>query len=94
MTSMGWELGKELGSGHFAKVYLTTRKSDGQQAACKIIKKPKELKKRALVAMEHKILTEIDHPYVVKCYDAFETGARVPRPLLAACCCNAAAPPL
>ena len=91
---MGWELGKELGSGHFAKVYLTTRKSDGQQAACKIIKKPKELKKRALVAMEHKILTEIDHPYVVKCYDAFETGARVPRPLLAACCCNAAAPPL
>ena len=41
MESMGWNLGKELGSGHFAKVYLTTRKSDGQQAACKIIKKPR-----------------------------------------------------
>ena len=41
MQSMGWELGKELGSGHFAKVKLVTRKSDGQQAACKIIKKPK-----------------------------------------------------
>ena len=38
---MGWTLGKELGSGHFAKVKLVTRKSDGQQAACKIIKKPK-----------------------------------------------------
>ena len=38
---MGWELGKELGSGHFAKVYLVTRKSDGIQSACKIIKKPK-----------------------------------------------------
>ena len=66
---MGWTLGKELGSGHFAKVYLCTRKSDGAEAACKIIKKPKELKKRALVAMEHKILTEVEHPYVVKCYD-------------------------
>ena len=55
MESMGWELGKELGSGHFAKVYLVTRKSDGRRAACKIIKKPKEMKKRQLVAMEHKI---------------------------------------
>ena len=76
---MGWNLGKELGSGHFAKVYLVTRKTDGVEAACKIIKKPKELKKRALVAMEHKILTEVEHPYVVKCYDAFETGARMAR---------------
>ena len=76
MESMGWTLGKELGSGHFAKVYLVTRKTDGVEAACKIIKKPKELKKRALVAMEHKILTEVEHPSVVKCYDAFETGAR------------------
>ena len=101
MESMGWMLGKELGSGHFAKVKLVTRRSDGQQAACKIIKKPKgaanplgynrecapsgprcldscaELKKRALVANEHKILTEIDDPYVVKCYDAFETDDKL-----------------
>ena len=77
LESMGWTLGKELGAGHFAKVYLVTRKSDGVQSACKIIKKPKELKKRALVAMEHKILTEVEHPYVVKCYDAFETGAHI-----------------
>jgi len=77
MESMGWDLGKELGSGHFAKVYLVTRKSDGIQSACKIIKKPKELKKRALVAMEHKIITEVDHPYAVKCYDAFETDDRM-----------------
>jgi len=77
MDSMGWTLGKELGSGHFAKVYLVTRKADGVTAACKIIKKPKELKKRALVAMEHKIITEVDHPYAVKCYDAFETDDRM-----------------
>ena len=78
MESMGWSINlKELGSGHFAKVYLVTRKTDGVKAACKVIKKPKELKKRQLVAMEHKILTEIDHPYVVKCYDAFETDDKL-----------------
>ena len=37
----GKEPGKELGSGHFAKVRLAQRKSDGLKAACKIIKKPK-----------------------------------------------------
>ena len=101
------DLGKELGSGHFAKVRLCTNKTTGQVAAVKIIKKPKgaasrraarshsrssrrvcandrvrrlmtaELKKRKLVAQEHKILTEIDHDYVVKCYDAFETDDKL-----------------
>jgi len=37
----GKEPGKELGSGHFAKVRMAQRKSDGLKAACKIIKKPK-----------------------------------------------------
>ena len=77
ISAIGWTMGKELGSGHFAKVYLVTRNTDGQQAACKVIKKPKELKKRDLVKNEHKILTEIDNPYVVKCYDAFETDDRL-----------------
>ena len=36
-----------------------------------------ELKKRALVAQEHDILTSVDHPYVVKCYEAFETDDRM-----------------
>ena len=74
---MGWTLGKELGSGHFAKVKLVTRDSDGMQAACKIIKKPKDLKKKEMVAIEHKILTSIDHPHCVKCYDAYETDDRL-----------------
>ena len=41
IKKMGWTLGKELGSGHFAKVKLVTRDSDGTTAALKIIKKPK-----------------------------------------------------
>ena len=40
LHSRGWTLGEELGSGHFAKVKLVTRLSDGKKAACKIIKKP------------------------------------------------------
>ena len=80
MESMGWSINlKELGSGHFATPQWSTGprwKTDGE-AKRKVIKKPKELKKRQLVAMEHKILTEIDHPYVVKCYDAFETDDKL-----------------
>jgi len=72
---MGWELGKELGSGHFAKVKLVEKK--GIKAACKIIKLPKELKKRQNTEQEYRILTEIDHPSVVKCYDAFQTDTKL-----------------
>ena len=74
---MGWTLGKELGEGHFAKVYLVTRDSDSTQAACKVIKKPKDAKKRETVAVEHKIITSMDHPNIVKCYDAYETDDRL-----------------
>mmetsp|Transcript_36388 Transcript_36388/g.95943 ORF Transcript_36388/g.95943 Transcript_36388/m.95943 type:complete len:325 (-) Transcript_36388:300-1274(-) len=73
----GKEPGKELGSGHFAKVRMAQRKSDGLKAACKIIKKPKDLKKKAMVGEEHKILTKVTHPYVVSCYEAFETDDRM-----------------
>ena len=73
----GHEPGKELGSGHFAKVRLAQRKSDGFKAAVKIIKKPKDMKKAALVGEEHKILTKVAHPSVVACYEAFETDDRV-----------------
>ena len=47
LDQMGWTLGKELGAGHFAKVKLVTRKTDGQLAACKIIKKPRGAHARA-----------------------------------------------
>jgi len=73
----GKEPEKELGSGHFAKVRLAQRKEDGLKAACKIIKKPKDLKKRKLVGEEYKILTKVNHPYCVSCYEAFETDDRM-----------------
>jgi len=77
MKAKGWTLGKELGSGHFAKVRLATRDSDGMQAALKIIKKPKELKKQVTVENEKKILLSVDHPHIVKCYDSVETDDKM-----------------
>jgi len=83
LTAMNWALDKELGSGHFAKVYLVKATEGnptaevGTTAACKVIKKPKEAKKRALVTQEFKILKEINNENVVKCYDAFETDDRL-----------------
>jgi serine/threonine protein kinase len=37
---LNWVLGKELGSGHFAKVRLAKHCETGAQCAVKIIKKP------------------------------------------------------
>jgi len=68
----GWELGKELGSGHFAKVRLATRASDGTVAAVKIIKKPKG-SKLAIIQSEVDILKSVEHPYIVKCFDAIDS---------------------
>eukprot|EP00966_Prymnesium_polylepis_P068281 1586534-Prymnesium_polylepis.1 len=77
VKKLGWDLGKELGSGHFAKVKLAVRTSDGAKSAVKIIKKPKSKSKAAMIEVEARILKEMDHPYIVKCYDAYETDERV-----------------
>ena len=36
-----------------------------------------EAKNKKLVANEYKILTEMNHKYVVKCHDAFETDEKL-----------------
>ena len=77
LGKLGWDLGKQLGTGHFAKVKEATRRSDGLVCAVKIIKKPKELHKRALVAQEHSMLQRCHHPYIVKCHEAFETDTKL-----------------
>ena len=40
IEKLGWTVGKTLGEGAFGLVKLVDRKSDGQQAACKIIAMP------------------------------------------------------
>jgi len=66
----GWEFGKELGTGHFAKVRLATK--DGQECAVKIIKKAKG-SKLSIIQSEVDILKKVQHPYIVRCFDAVDT---------------------
>ena len=77
IESQGWSVGKVLGQGAFGKVMLVTRNSDKQQAAVKIVKKPNSMSKMELVKTEAKILKSIQHPYIVLCFDAFETTDNV-----------------
>lgn len=69
-------LGKELGSGHFAKVKLGQHVDTGAQCAVKIIKKPTG-SKMTLVQTEVDILKQIKHPYIVQCYDVHETETKL-----------------
>jgi len=71
-----FEIGRELGSGHFSRVKLATRKSDGLKCAIKIMKKPAPGKK-VQFDTEVEIMRRIDHPTIVKLYDVFETEDKV-----------------
>ena len=72
----GYELSKELGSGHFAKVKLATRQSDGKKVAVKIIKKPSGSKVK-LLQTEVDILKKVKHPSCVECYDVFDSDDKL-----------------
>jgi len=74
---MGWEVGKELGSGHFATVRLGRRLVDGKVAAIKVIEKTVKESQRGLAKLEAAILKRLDHPSIVKCYDMYETEERM-----------------
>jgi calcium/calmodulin-dependent protein kinase I len=71
-----WKLGKELGSGHFAKVRLGEHIETKAKCAVKVIKKPQGAKKQ-LVENEVDILKAVKHPYIVQCYDVEETESKV-----------------
>jgi len=76
-TKLGWELGKVLGSGHFASVQLGRRCEDGKLAAVKVIERKGTEKEATLIRREIEILKRVDHPYCVRCFDTFETADRV-----------------
>ncbi|KAI9914337.1 hypothetical protein PsorP6_006888 [Peronosclerospora sorghi] len=68
-----YTLGKELGAGTFSVVRVATHKTTGERFAVKCIKRAQlstdDL--QALVA-EVKILSEMQHPHIVKLYDVFQ----------------------
>lgn len=71
-----FEMGKQLGSGHFSTVMFATRKADGLKCAIKVMKKPAQSMQLQLDA-EIEIMRRIDHPTVVKLFDVFESEDKV-----------------
>jgi len=71
-----WRIGKELGSGHFAKVKLGEHVTTGKLCAVKIIKKQAGSKTN-LVKTEVDILKKVSHPYIVKCYDVIDEESKL-----------------
>jgi len=69
-----WDIKDKLGQGSFGTVRRCIRKSDGQEAAVKIIRK-RDLNKKELKTLdrEAEILTKATHPNCVLLYDIFDT---------------------
>ena len=62
-----YEMGRTLGSGSFGRVKLSKNKKNGKYVAIKILKKSKlnKLKEVDHILNEIKILSMIDHPFLV-----------------------------
>jgi len=72
-----FELLKVLGQGSFGKVFLVrkiTGPDQNQLYAMKVLKKAKlKLRDRVRTKMERNILVDVNHPFIVKVYYAFQT---------------------
>lgn len=72
-----YRLIKKLGSGNFGEVSLAEHKATGQLRAIKEIRKPKgqSLSTTKFIS-EVQILSQMDHPNIMKIYELFETPAK------------------
>ena len=67
MKLSDYEMDRTLGSGSFGRVKLAKNKSDGRYVAIKILKKAEIIKLKQVdhILNEIKILSMIDHPFLV-----------------------------
>ncbi|KAF8117863.1 hypothetical protein N665_0008s0203 [Sinapis alba] len=73
-----YELGRRLGSGSFAVVWLAKHRSSGLEVAIKEIdKKLLNPKVRDSLLKEISILRTIDHPNIIRLHESIETGDRI-----------------
>ncbi|CAH8368538.1 unnamed protein product [Eruca vesicaria subsp. sativa] len=73
-----YELGRRLGSGSFAVVWLAKHRSSGLEVAIKEIdKKLLSPKVRDSLLKEISILRTIDHPNIIRLHESIETGDRI-----------------
>ena len=71
-----YQILKVVGRGSFGKVYMVRRKSDGEIYAMKTLKKDFIIKTNQVqnTKTERDIMTLIDHPFVVKLHNAFQSS--------------------
>jgi len=72
VLSKRYVLGNEIGKGTFGIVYECFKKSDESQTAYAVKYIDKVAQENDLIALETKMLQELDHPNVVKCLDVFD----------------------
>lgn len=66
----------KIGEGQYGKVYKSTNSETGEEVAIKVVSAgqlEKQPKLQLFVANEVKILTQVDHPNVVKLFDVLRT---------------------
>jgi serine/threonine protein kinase len=73
IVTKGWHVGAALGEGAFGRVYEVSRPSDGVKAACKNMELPDNEVEKLAIDNEFKIMKALDHPSIVKCFDAWES---------------------
>ena len=74
-----FKFGRILGSGAYAVVRLAYKKSEGKNYAAKIYDKSKlvDEHRRNSVSREVTLMQKLEHPYIVKFSEAFETDHHV-----------------
>lgn len=76
-----FEILKVLGQGSFGKVFLVRKvkgKDSGQLYAMKVLKKATlKVRDRMRTKMERNILAELEHPFIVKLFYAFQTEGKL-----------------
>jgi len=73
--NQSYMLARELGSGAFSVVKLGVHLETGKKSAVKIVSK-KKLSEEDLTSlmMEIQILSELDHPHIIKLFETFDEG--------------------
>eukprot|EP00002_Diphylleia_rotans_P018178 TRINITY_DN3528_c0_g1_i1.p1 TRINITY_DN3528_c0_g1~~TRINITY_DN3528_c0_g1_i1.p1 ORF type:complete len:324 (-),score=70.45 TRINITY_DN3528_c0_g1_i1:291-1262(-) len=72
-----YSLGECLGSGHFAKVYRTTKRDDRSEWAVKVIDKRAASTNMAHVDRELTIMSTVNHPNLIKFVESFQTATNI-----------------
>uniref|UniRef100_A0A7S1TKK0 Protein kinase domain-containing protein n=1 Tax=Erythrolobus australicus TaxID=1077150 RepID=A0A7S1TKK0_9RHOD len=69
-----YQMGKEIGSGTYGKVYSAKNRKTGEEVAVKAVKKINTPREIEYMQREVHILTSVNHPHIVQTIDIFDLG--------------------